>query len=148
MIHIIWQWSDWDSGPGWASLVDSRVQRTGTNNWPAVVWTTLSESSTSIGLQYRNIECTHCKISIILWSIVNYYEFYIVILICAKAKKNKMCVYCHMLKNLGSVGIFFLFNFVFYNWIDNWCWMTSRMHFYTSRVKFILFFVKKMIPWT
>ena len=45
-----------------------------------------------------------------------------------KAKKN-MCVYCHMLKKLGSVGNNF-FKILFF--ITDWCWM----HFFTWRETF------------
>ena len=50
--------------------------------------------------------------------------------------QKNMCVYCHMLKKLGSVGRSEIILFYFYFLLLNLCWMVSRINFYTWRVTF------------
>ena len=59
-------------------------------------------------------------------------------------KAKKICVFTVTCwKKLGSVGRKYFF-LIYFLWL-NWCWVASRMHFYTSRVTFNLF-LSKLVP--
>ena len=73
------------------------------------------------------------------WQCISSFVFYILIFSLASIskflqirQKINMCVYCHMLKKLGSVGNNFFFNFIFYNWIDVGCISTLEERHFNS----------------